>query len=74
MINDVCNPAKNKSEQQNAEEGKDNAALAAYIANMSGELAALAGRAQLPMLAYFLNLARAEAADSRERTRQQKRT
>jgi hypothetical protein len=37
------------------------ASLAGYIAEMTGELSALAGRAQLPMLAYFLNLARVEA-------------
>lgn len=37
------------------------AALAAYIAEMAAELAALAGGAGLPMLAYFLNLARVEA-------------
>lgn len=40
----------------------DKAALAAYIADMSGELATLAGRGGMPMLAYFLNLARVEAA------------
>lgn len=39
----------------------DSAALAAYIAEMSAELATLAGRGNLPMLAYFLNLARVEA-------------
>lgn len=37
------------------------AALAAYIAEMAAELAALAGGAGLTMLAYFLNLARVEA-------------
>jgi hypothetical protein len=37
------------------------ASLTGYIAEMTGELSALAGRAQLPMLAYFLNLARVEA-------------
>ncbi len=39
----------------------DVASVANYVADMCGELAALAGRAQLPMLAYFLNLARVEA-------------
>ena len=34
---------------------------ASYIADMSTELAALAGACSLPMLAYFLNLARVEA-------------
>lgn len=37
------------------------ASLAAYIADMSAELAVLARRSDLPMLAYFLNLARVEA-------------
>jgi hypothetical protein len=37
------------------------ASTAGYIADMAGELAALAGRAGLPMLTYFLNLARVEA-------------
>jgi hypothetical protein len=40
---------------------EDAASLAAYIAEMTAELAELAGKARLPMLAYFLNLARVEA-------------
>ena len=40
---------------------EDAASLAAYIAEMTTELAGLAGKARLPMLAYFLNLARVEA-------------
>ncbi len=40
---------------------RDREELAAYIVEMSGELARLAGEADLPMLAYFLNLARVEA-------------
>jgi hypothetical protein len=32
-----------------------------YIADISGELALLAGAARLPMLTYFLNMARVEA-------------
>ena len=39
----------------------DRASLAAYIAEMTAEMAGLAGKAGLPMLAYFLNLARVEA-------------
>ncbi len=39
----------------------ESASLATYIAEMSAELATLAGRGNLPMLAYFLNLARVEA-------------
>ncbi|PPD43049.1 MAG: hypothetical protein CTY15_11145 [Methylocystis sp.] len=40
---------------------EDAAALASYIADMAAELSHLAGGAQMPMLAYFLNLARVEA-------------
>lgn len=48
------------------------AATAGYIAEMSAELAKMAGSAQLPMLAYFLNLARVEAEMRlREQSRQQ---
>jgi len=34
--------------------------IAAYISDMSAELADLAGRADLPTVAYFLQLARIE--------------
>lgn len=37
------------------------ASIAAYIAEMSAELATMAERAELPMLCYFLRLARVEA-------------
>jgi hypothetical protein len=46
---------------ESAASAQATASLAAYIADMSAELAALAGRSQMPMLAYFLNLARVEA-------------
>jgi hypothetical protein len=49
------NPKKQSSATEDA------ASLAAYIAEMAAELAGLAGNARLPMLAYFLNLARVEA-------------
>jgi hypothetical protein len=32
-----------------------------YISEMSGQMAAMAGAARLPMLTYFLNMARVEA-------------
>lgn len=35
--------------------------VALYIAQMSAELARLADQSQMPMLAYFLHLARSEA-------------
>jgi hypothetical protein len=37
---------------------------AVYISQMTGELAGLANRAEMPILAYFLNLARLEALNS----------
>ncbi len=40
---------------------EDAAAMASYIADMASELAQLAARAELQMVAYFLNLARVEA-------------
>ncbi len=47
--------------EQQSSPAEDAASLAAYIAEMTAELAGLAGNARLPMLAYFLNLARVEA-------------
>lgn len=44
------------------------ATLAKYIADMAAELSQMAGGANMPMLAYFLNLARVEAEmQARER-------
>jgi hypothetical protein len=40
---------------------KQQAVVSAYISDISAELARMAGEAKLPMLAYFLNLARVEA-------------
>ena len=51
----AAQPEEQSSPAENA------ASLAAYIAEMTAELAGLAGNARLPMLAYFLNLARVEA-------------
>jgi len=53
-------PARRNPEKQSSPT-EDAASLAAYIAEMTAELAGLAGNARLPMLAYFLNLARVEA-------------
>ena len=67
-------PRRNPEERSSPTE--DAASLAAYIADMTAELAGLAGKARLPMLAYFLNLARVEAQiyarenDSREIARE----
>lgn len=36
-------------------------AVNAYVSDITAELARMAGEAELPMLAYFLNLARVEA-------------
>ncbi|HEY8161132.1 MAG TPA: hypothetical protein VIF34_02520 [Methylocystis sp.] len=40
---------------------EDAAALASYIADMASELSQLAGRSEMQMVAYFLDLARIEA-------------
>ncbi|WP_400767544.1 hypothetical protein [Methylosinus sporium] len=58
--------AKATTAEMNAQEAST-ASLAVYIAQMAGELATMADRSELTMLAYFLNLARVEAeAKSRE--------
>lgn len=53
------NATEGETSERRAEE--DAAALASYIADMASELSQLAGRAEMPMVAYFLNLARVEA-------------
>ncbi|WP_442753543.1 hypothetical protein ACNHKD_11070 [Methylocystis sp. JAN1] len=55
-------PAK-YAERANIERRSDEdaAAMASYIADMASELSQLAGRAEMPMVAYFLSLARVEA-------------
>lgn len=50
--------AASQSDQTAAQ---DAASMAGYIADMASELSQLAKEAQLPMVAYFLNLARVEA-------------
>ncbi len=50
-----------RNPEQQSSPTEDAASLAAYIAEMTTELARLAGNARLPMLAYLLNLARVEA-------------
>ncbi|RNJ50508.1 hypothetical protein [Methylocystis hirsuta] len=59
-------PQKNPSEPsgtttENAKINEEAASIASYIADMSDEMAKLASRCDMPMLCYFLNLARAEA-------------
>ena len=44
-----------------AKTNEEAASIASYIADMSDEMAKLASRCDMPMLCYFLNLARAEA-------------
>jgi len=51
-------PATTAESAQNNEEA---ASIASYIADMADEMAKLASRCDMPMLCYFLNLARAEA-------------
>lgn len=54
-------PKKAAAVPETLDSSHEIASLAAYIGDMAGELAGLAGRSKLPMLAYFLNLARVEA-------------
>lgn len=39
----------------------ERAEMLRYISEMTGELASMAGAARMPMLTYFLNMARVEA-------------
>ena len=41
--------------------GREREDMLRYISEMTGELAAIAGGARMPMLTYFLNMARVEA-------------
>lgn len=50
-----------KSDDEQAQAVQDAASLAAYIADMADELSTLARRCDMPMLSYFLTLARVEA-------------
>ncbi|MBM3561865.1 MAG: hypothetical protein FJX16_01890 [Alphaproteobacteria bacterium] len=46
---------------ESAKANEEAASIASYIADMADEMAKLATRCDMPMLCYFLNLARAEA-------------
>ncbi|MGD9659011.1 MAG: hypothetical protein AB7U61_15480 [Methylocystis sp.] len=46
---------------ENAKANEEAASIACYIADMTDEMAKLASRCDMPMLCYFLSLARAEA-------------
>lgn len=46
---------------ESAKNNQEAASIASYIADMADEMAKLASRCDMPMLCYFLNLARAEA-------------
>ncbi len=50
-----------ESTAENAKANEEAASIASYIADMADEMAKLASRCDMPMLCYFLNLARAEA-------------
>lgn len=58
-ISDSKEPRRTTAEDAKANE--EAASIAAYIADMADEMAKLASRCDMPMLSYFLNLARAEA-------------
>ena len=51
------------------EPGMDRADLAVYIAQLTGQLAAMARDQRLDLLAYFLDMARIEAATQAGRDR-----
>lgn len=53
--------ASRGADTENAKTNEEAASIASYIADMADEMAKLAGRCDMPMLCYFLNLARAEA-------------
>lgn len=61
LMNEIARTTAKRNPKQQSSPTEDAASLAAYIAEMTTELARLAGNARLPMLAYFLNLARVEA-------------
>jgi hypothetical protein len=63
----MARPYARKPLQEPREAPDDPAAIAEYIAEMSGELARLAGAARLHTLTYFLNMARMEAESHRAR-------
>ena len=50
-----------KTDAESAKANQEAASIASYIADMADEMAKLASRCDMPMLCYFLNLARAEA-------------
>ncbi|MFO1102200.1 MAG: hypothetical protein U1E20_04765 [Methylocystis sp.] len=56
---DSDNPRETTAEDAKA--NQEAASIAAYIADMTDEMAKIASRCDMPMLCYFLNLARAEA-------------
>ena len=61
---DPSDSSSKESRRTTAEDTKANeeaASIASYIADMADEMAKLASRCDMPMLCYFLNLARAEA-------------
>jgi hypothetical protein len=50
-----------RQKTKRARQSSKQTAVSDYITEISAELARMAGEAKLPMLAYFLNLARVEA-------------
>lgn len=61
---DIHRPISNEKAHWSADQAQaaqEAASIAAYISDMSDELSKLASRCDMPMLCYFLNLARVEA-------------
>lgn len=58
------NPDSEKATRQAPSEGPDQLETARYIAALAAELSMMARRADLPLLSYFLEMARTEAANA----------
>ncbi|MFZ0558933.1 MAG: hypothetical protein WAM55_06565 [Methylovirgula sp.] len=61
FVDKLARPSARRLLREPRDSANDPAAIAEYIAEMSGELARLAGAARLDTLTYFLNMARMEA-------------
>ncbi len=58
------NQDSDKTARQAPSEGPDQLETARYIAALTAELSMMARRADLPLLSYFLEMARTEAANA----------
>ena len=56
-----CRTIRNEAGASGSNDRTETEDALRYIAEMAGQLASLAGETRLPMLTYFLNMARVEA-------------